>query len=111
MSLVFSCPPTVPLMAACDVLDFSRASFYRKRRPFVSVPRLAALRAPNPRRLSDTERAHILDTLHEPEFADQPPTEVYATLLGRGIYLASIRTMYRILSASGEAKSRCRRWI
>jgi putative transposase len=32
--------------------------------------------------------------------------EVYATLLSRGIYLASIRTMYRLLAAQGETQER-----
>jgi putative transposase len=63
-------------------------------------------RAPNPRRLDEVERQRLLDTMHLPEFADQPPTEVYATLLGRGIYLASIRTMYRVLAAAGETGER-----
>jgi putative transposase len=62
--------------------------------------------APSPRRLDDAERQHILDTLHRPEFADQPPTEVYAALLGRGVYLASIRTMYRVLAEAGETRER-----
>jgi putative transposase len=43
---------------------------------------------------------------HQPEFADQPPQEVFATLLSRGIYLASIRTMYRVLAEAGETKDR-----
>jgi putative transposase len=48
----------------------------------------------------------VLEALHCPEFADQPPAEVYAALLGRGIYLASIRTMYRLLAELGETKER-----
>ena len=48
----------------------------------------------------------MLDTLHLTEFADQPPAEVYSTLLERGIYLASIRTMYRVLAEAGESKER-----
>ena len=44
--------------------------------------------------------------LHSDEFVDQPPPEVYATLLSRGVYLASIRTMYRVLAASGESAER-----
>jgi transposase InsO family protein len=43
--------------------------------------------------------------MHVPEFAEQPPTEAYASLLGRGI-LASIRTMYRVLAAAGETSER-----
>jgi putative transposase len=64
------------------------------------------VRVASPRRLDDAERQEILDTLHLPEFADQPPAEVYATLLGRGKYIGSIRTMYRVLAEAGEAKER-----
>jgi putative transposase len=44
--------------------------------------------------------------MHSEEFKDQPPHEVYATLLSRGIYLASISTFYRILSANDESHER-----
>jgi transposase InsO family protein len=95
----------ISVRAACDALDVSRASLYRRHRSPSPPPR-ARGPAPSPRRLDDTERQHILDTLHRPEFADQPPTEVYATLLGRGVYLASIRTMYRVLAEAGETSER-----
>jgi transposase InsO family protein len=94
----------VPLDAACAALGVSRASLYRTRQP--SVPKAPRARPPSPRRLDDDERQRILDTMHTPEFVDQPPTEVYATLLGRGIYLASIRTMYRVLAEAGESRER-----
>ena len=95
----------VPVDAACEALGVSRASLYRSHRP-PAPPQPARVRSPSPRRLDDAERDRILDTLHLPEFADQPPTEVYATLLGRGVYLASIRTMYRILAEAGETGER-----
>lgn len=105
MMLIEERPAGVPVQAACEALNVSRATLYRSRRP-PPEPKPERVRAPSPRRLHDAERQHILDTLHRPEFADQPPTEVYATLLGRGIYLASIRTMYRILAAAGETRER-----
>jgi putative transposase len=94
----------VPVNAACDALGVSRASLYRKRRP--SLPPTERVRPPSPRRLSDGERERILETLNSREFVDQPPTEVYATLLGRGIYLGSIRTMYRVLAEVGATRER-----
>src|SRR6185436_11412866 len=115
MQLIEQRDPEVPVDAACHALNVSRASLYRSRRPTTPAPPQATrVRAPSPRRLDDAERQHILDTLHLPEFADQPPSEVYATLLGRGTYLASIRTMYRVLAEAGESKARrnamrCRR--
>ena len=95
----------VPLRSACEALCVSRASLYRNRNP--SPPaRAKPVRPPSPRRLGDSERRHLLEALHRPEFADQPPAEVYAALLGRGIYLASIRTMYRVLAEVGETQER-----
>ena len=107
MRLVEQRDPEVPVYAACQALNVSRASLYRSRRPPAPpCSPVARERAPSPRRLDDAERQEILDTLHLPEFADQPPTEVYATLLERGTYLASIRTMYRVLADAGETKER-----
>lgn len=108
MRLVEQRDPEVPVYAACEALNVSRASLYRSWQPPVSptLPPVARVRAPSPRRLGEAERQEILDTLHLPEFADQPPAEVYATLLGRGTYLASIRTMYRVLAEAGETRER-----
>ena len=105
MTLVEQRDEVVPLIDACDALDVSRASFYRARHPHAPSQNVRQ-RAPNPRRLDEVERRRLLDTMHLPEFADQPPTEVYASLLGRGIYLASIRTMYRVLAEAGETGER-----
>jgi putative transposase len=96
--------PAVPIATACQALGVSRASLYRNTRP--APPRWVSQRAPSPRRVSDAERAKILDTFHSVEFGDQSVIEVYATLLSRGVYLASIRTMYRVLAAQGETKDR-----
>jgi len=44
--------------------------------------------------------------LHEKRFVDQAPREVYSALLDEGIYLCSVRTMYRILEENEEARER-----
>lgn len=46
------------------------------------------------------------DTLHDGQFVDKTPQEVYAALLDGGSYLCSVRTMYRILEACNEVKER-----
>ena len=91
MALIEARDAEVPVDAACAAVNVSRASLYRSRHP--ASPPTTRVSAPNARRIPDDERQIILDTLHLPEFVDQPPHEVYATLLGRGIHLASIRTM------------------
>lgn len=96
--------PGVSIVAACAAVGASRATLYRGTRPV--PPRAPRQRAPNPRRLGDDERQAIVDVMHSSEFVDQPPMEVFAKLLSRGVYLASIRTFYRVLAELGESKER-----
>src|SRR5262249_44194856 len=57
--------------------------------------------------LSETERQTVLAELHSERFVDCSPAQVYATLLDEGCYLASERTMYRLLEAAhGSVRER-----
>lgn len=60
----------------------------------------------SPRALPSGERADVRQVLNSERFADQPPREVYATLLDEGKYLCSWRTMYRILDENQEVRER-----
>ena len=60
----------------------------------------------HPRALSVAEQAAVLEVLHSPRFQDAAPATIYATLLDEQIYLASERTMYRLLAAEGETQPR-----
>ena len=51
------------------------------------------------RALSEPEREAVLGELHSERFVDCSPAQVWATLLDEGRYLASERTMYRLLAA------------
>jgi putative transposase len=91
--------------AACRGLGVPRATLYRRRGP--NPPVTAAAPRPTPQRaLGIEERQEVLDVLHSEPFADKAPAEVYATLLDRGQYLCSIRTMYRILDDNQEVRER-----
>jgi transposase InsO family protein len=94
--------------AVCAALPVSRASVLRHRAALTAPPRAGKPRPPSQRALPERERAQVLDHLRSPRFADQTPTEVFATLLDEGTYLCSIRTMYRILAAQGEVAERRR---
>jgi putative transposase len=96
--------PRVPIDRVCAAVGLSRATLYR--RTGMSPPRVPRVRTANPRRLSTEEREAVLSTLHSDAFVDQPPHEVYAALLSQGIYLASIRTMYRLLAENNEVRER-----
>jgi transposase InsO family protein len=94
--------------AVCSALSLSRASVLRHRAALTAPQPARKARAPSSRALPDRERDQVLLHLREPRFADQTPTEVFATLLDEGTYLCSIRTMYRILAAQGEVAERRR---
>lgn len=96
--------PVVGTTGACRAMEVARSTHYRRRRP-----RLVAEPKPRPtpaRALSERERAAVLELLHGERFCDRSPAEVYATLLDEGTYLASERTMYRILAGNQEVRER-----
>ena len=102
--------PWLSMVQASDVLGLSRATAYRQTQPL--EPPSVVERAPSPRKLSDTEQAVALAVLHSDESVDQPPQEVYATLLSRGVYLASIRTLLRLdLGARERRRQICNRQL
>lgn len=107
MDAVVALAPRPGLTAgACAALNLSRASVYRQR-----AERTRPMAVPRPRQspqrsLAVSERRAVLELLHAPRFADQAPAEIYASLLDEGVYLCSIRTMYRILAANQGVRER-----
>jgi len=97
--------PLVGTRPACRALGAAPATIYRRRRP--PPPRPARPRQPSARALSGPERAAVLAELHSERFVDCAPAAVWATLLDEGRYLASQRTMYRLLAAKhGNVRER-----
>ena len=68
--------------------------------------RRAGPRAPHPAALTGAEQAALLAVLDSERFADKSPAQVYAILLDDGIYLASIRTMYRVMTLADQVRER-----
>ena len=90
---------------ACLALGVARVSAYRfwKRKENPAAPREPF----KPERsLSSAEKDQVLAVLRSERFADIAPQEVYATLLDEGVYLCSVRTMYRVLEENKEVRER-----
>lgn len=100
MTALVATAPAGLRQAACAALGLPRASIYRRRKGGAPSPRRQA------RALTVDERAAVLAVLHEDRFVDLVPSEVYATLLDEGVYLCSIRTMYRILADNQQIRER-----
>lgn len=103
MSMIEKTSACLPLSRACESIGFSKATYYRiKQGPKEAKNRIS------PRRLSADERQAVLDIFHDERFLDLAPPQVFNRLLDEGCYIASERTMYRILSANSEVKERRR---
>lgn len=93
---------SVPLSRACDALVLNRSTiYYRSAQETLSEEQRQTNRSrqhsSQKRALSPKERGAVLAMLNSEEFIDQPPHQVYHTLLERGEYLCSQSTMHRIL--------------
>jgi putative transposase len=71
-----------------------------------ATPPVPVTAARPPLALTPEERQEILEILRSPRFVDATPYQVFAELLDEGIYICSVRTMYRILEAEGETRER-----
>lgn len=95
----------VALAALCDSLNISRATIYRTQGDHSRDNVVNESRKPH-NALDNEQRQQILDLFHSERFVDSTPYDVFYTLLDEGKYIASIRTMYRVLFEAGESKDR-----
>jgi putative transposase len=109
MEAATSLAPIVGITQSFQALGLARSSYYRHQSSAsgdTAPPNAARPERLSPRALDAAERQAVLAVLHSERFQDRSPTEVYATLLDEGVYLASERTFYRLLAASGETAER-----
>ena len=98
--------PLTSVKRACELLGKSRATLHRQRHPVPAAGKAPpGPRAPHPAALTAAEQAALLALLDSERFADKSPAQVYAILLDDGIYLASIRTMYRVMTLATRSAS------
>lgn len=101
----------IGVRAACRAVGATQASYYRRHRTGPAPARPTPIPHRDrlqPRALTSQERAAILDVLHSQRFVDAAPAQVWATLLGEGVYLGSVSTFYRLLRQAGETRQRRR---
>jgi putative transposase len=100
--------PIVGVRAGCAAVGEAQARWYRRHRQSPPPAKPERVPMPQPRALSEVERKELRRVLNSDEFVDEAPATVYAKLLDRGIYLASVPTMYRVLRAHDEVHERRR---
>src|SRR5664279_1762564 len=95
-------PAVQALMAAYDELEAADIPT-RQTAALTGVSRVEPVN-----KLSDAERAHVLEVLNSPRFVDQAPLQIYAQLLDEGVYLCSVSTIYRVLRENTQVRDRRR---
>ena len=114
MSLVDQYHHEVAIAPACNALNVSRATWYRRRTKNLksiscdATSLTNAARPFHPRRISCVDRQHIFEILCGEQFLDMTPRGAHAALLSQGTYLCSVRTMYRILAQNKAIRERRR---
>ena len=99
--------PLTSVKRACELPGKSRATLHRQRNPVPAAGKAPpGPRAPHPAALTAAGQAALLAMLDSERFADKSPAQVYAILLDDGIYLASIRTMYRVMTLADQVRER-----
>jgi len=94
---------------ACAALGVNRARVYRVRARRCHLAGAHGQRGGRPQpplALTRAERERLALTLNSERFVDMAPASIYATLLDEGQYLASVRTMYRLLAQGGAVRER-----
>lgn len=104
-------PERLPLATACRTLSLNRSSVYARRRRALddqSARRRCRTHTVQPRALSEPEREAVIELMQSEQYCDQPPVQVYQSLLEQQRYLCSISTMHRLLRSrkqNGERRN------
>lgn len=95
----------IGIQRSCKLTGINRSTLYRRRMPKQSTPERVVRPTP-PNALSKEECDELIGVLNSQEFVDKSPRQVWAILIDRGQYLASVSTMYRVLRAQGPIRER-----
>jgi putative transposase len=106
LSALIESQDEIDIKPACQQLELSRATLYRRIKPPAEKYGPPKPRPKAARSLSPDEQEEVLGLLHSDRFVDQAPAQLVAKLLEEGEYFCSERTMYRVLAANGEVKER-----
>ncbi len=97
---------------ACNEAGIDRRTFRRWTAvgdvDVIADARAEATRPSPSNRFTDQERAKLLESCHEPRFADAPPSQIVPVLADEGTYLGSESTYYRVLHEAKEQHERGR---
>lgn len=98
------------LNKACEEVGITLRTYRRWYRDgkVTEDKRPKAIRPEPANKLTEVERARIIEVCNLEQFASLPPSQIVPTLLDNGEYYGSESTYYRVLKASGQLHHRGR---
>ncbi len=99
------------LAPTCKTLELDVRTVQRwlKQGPDGSEDRRRGPNTQPANKLTEDERRQVIELMTSPEYRDLPPAQIVPRLADMGIYVASERTLYRILAAERMKKHRGRK--
>lgn len=91
---------------ACEILGLDTRTVQRWRAQDGGDDRRQGPRSAPKNKLTDDERARVLDVVNAPDFRDLSPKQIVPALADRGEYIASESTVYRILREEQQVNHR-----
>ncbi len=99
---------------ACEILEITARTLRRWEKQLSEEPALADRRAAAGRertpsnKLTDEEKAQIIDLCNPPEYQSLPPSQIVPKLADQGYYIASESSFYRVLHEAEQVNRRGR---
>lgn len=93
---------------ACETIGLNIRTVQRwyQNNTVVADKRPEARRPEPANKLTNEEKARIIETCNQPEFANLSPTQIVPVLADQGKYIASESSFYRVLNAQGQLQHR-----
>lgn len=91
---------------ACEVMGIAARTLTRWRTDKIGEDRRARAAISPAHKLTEAERARVLEIARSPEFRDMSPRQIVPILADRYEYIASESTFYRVLREAGELAHR-----
>ena len=92
---------------ACETLGITLRTYQRWNHS-PSDGRPGALRPEPKHKLTQEERASIIEIVNRPEYASLPPHQIVPRLADEGVYVASESSFYRVMKNHGQLNRRGR---
>lgn len=101
-----ACNAGARLKRACELLELDIRTLQRwKKESSLQDKRCGPITAPA-NKLTDIERARIMEVVNSLEYCNQPPSQIVPNLADKGDYIGSESTIYRVLHAEDMVKHR-----